>query len=113
MKVVVIGSVNACSDEFKDIKKFFENRKCEVITPIDDDRQNGTPLIMLMEQYIEYIKNADIVIACSKNHLYCEDETSLWEYERLEFGESTSYEIAIAKCFHKPILYWRGGISIG
>lgn len=110
MKIVVIGSTHHNCDEMRDIKDYFEKRGNDVVTPVDDGRQDK-PLIVHQKEYIDFISEADMVIACSKYHNYSVEDDKYSGEESVEFGESTSYEIAIAKFLGKPVLYWRGMVS--
>lgn len=102
MIITIIGSYKD-SDKIKQCKEFWEAYRCTVNCPCDENRKN-MPLIKKQSDWIKKIKEADLIIAISKdiNTESCADDTNI----SLKFGESTSYEMAIANTFNKPVIFW-------
>lgn len=100
MIVTIIGSLTK-KKEMNEIKAFFEKRGAIVNSPVDPELQKE-PLVDIQGTWIEKIKKADLIVAIPK-------DVALTAYGDnkyiLEFGESTSYEMAIARRFNKPILF--------
>lgn len=99
MIVTIIGSMSK-KDTMLKWKKYFERFGHEVNCPEDlhDIKRN-----LLTEQmlWIKRIEEADLVVAIPKSIKMVEDGTANFVYE---FGESTSYEMAIASRFDKEIV---------
>lgn len=100
MVVTIIGSMTK-KKEMDKIKAFLEKRGAIVNSPGDPELQKE-PLVDIQGKWIEKIEKADLVVAIPK-------DVALTAYGDnkyiLEFGESTSYEMAIARRFNKPILF--------
>lgn len=80
----------------------FENLGMSVHHPFLD--QNGS-LCSIQRNYINAIDKADIILVIPKKSETNEqmaDMTSIL----MSFGESVSYEIAIARFFNKPVIIW-------
>lgn len=106
MKVVVVGSLSRERD-ILECKKYFENIGAEVITPLE--HQQDGDLLQLMINYIGFIEEADLVVVTPKSigsHLSVVDSTLGAYSETLYFGESSTYEMAIAERFGKRCVYW-------
>ena len=102
MKVVVIGSINGTQHDMEAAVKFFERFEgIETVSALDlQDR----PLIYTQRVMVQRIKEADLIVVVPKNRV-CSDLPNETIYE-VEFGESTSYEIAMAREFRKEIVVW-------
>lgn len=105
MNIVVIGSLSRDA-AILEVKSYFKglsttSSEINVVTPMD---KQGGPLLAIQEEYVDKIAAADLVIAVPKGgaSMSADVGTSI-EYN---FGESTSYEMAIARHFHIPILIW-------
>lgn len=100
MVVTIIGSLTK-KKEMDKIKAFLEKRGAIVNSPGDPELQKE-PLVDIQGTWIEKIEKADLIIAIPK----CVSLTANGDNKYiLEFGESTSYEMAIARRFNKPILF--------
>lgn len=106
MKVVVVSSLSRERDILQ-CKKYFENIGAEVTTPLEH-QQDGS-LRQLMINYIEFIGEADLIVVIPKSiesHVSVVDPTLGAYSETLYFGESSTYEMAIAERFGKKCVYW-------
>ena len=100
MIVTIIGSLRK-KKEMDEIKAFLEGRGAVVNSPGDPEIQKE-PLVDIQRTWIEKIEEADLIIAIPKSVAMTANGDSKYI---LEFGESTSYEMAIARRFNKPILF--------
>lgn len=100
MIVTIIGSLTK-KKEMDEIKAFWEDRGAVVNSPGDPEIQKE-PLVDIQRTWIEKIEEADLIIAIPKNVAMTANGDSKYV---LEFGESTSYEMAIARRFNKTILF--------
>lgn len=104
MNIVIISSLSNEEDikTLREVFQSFNGGVFDVITPLDD--QTGS-LCNLQLGYIEKIEGADLVVAIPKKRILnpVADIGTTIEYI---FGESTSYEIAIARHFNKPFVIW-------
>ena len=100
MVVTIIGSLTK-KKEMDKIKAFLEKRGAIVNSPGAPEIKKE-PLVDIQGTWIEKIEKADLIVAIPK-------DVALTAYGDnkyiLEFGESTSYEMAIARRFNKPILF--------
>ena len=102
MVVTIIWSYSN-TDKMKECKEYWERFGHKVNCPCDPGRKSIT-LIEKQFEWIEKIEEADLVVAIQKNiHMSSRPKT---EYV-FEFGESTSYEMAIALRFKKQIVFWQ------
>lgn len=94
MKVVICGSHSMdkemadCAIYFKEMLPGIEN---EIITPFTED----ISLVVKMERYVSHIATADLVVIIPKAFS-----------PEMNIGESTTYELAMARFFKKQIVYW-------
>lgn len=102
MKATIIGSLSR-KDKMEEAKSFFENLGFEVDAPSDEGLQ-GQALIMIQNQWIKKISESDLVVAIPKETVLT-DTAGKTIYTQ-EFGESTSYEIAIAYAVSKNVIIW-------
>jgi hypothetical protein len=100
MIVTIIGSLTK-KKEMDEIKAFWESRGAVVNSPGDPEIRKE-PLVDIQRTWIEKIEEADLIIAIPKNVAMTANGDSKYV---LEFGESTSYEMAIARRFNKTILF--------
>lgn len=100
MIVTIIGSLRK-KKEMDEIKAFFEKCGAVVNSPVDPEVQKE-PLVDIQRTWIEKIEEADLIVAVPKDVALTANGDSKYI---LEFGESTSYEMAIARKFNKPILF--------
>lgn len=102
--VTIIGSTHSKESKtvMKKCKEFWENQGYTVNYPLEMTPVT-TPLCSIMRKYIDYISEAEFIIAIPKHSDPLHTEGC--EYE-IAFGESTSYEIAIANYFGKPVIIW-------
>lgn len=100
MIVTIIGSLTK-KKEMDEIKAFWEGRGAVVNSPGDPEIQKE-PLVDIQRTWIEKNEEADFIIAIPKNVAMTANGDSKYV---LEFGESTSYEMAIARRFNKQILF--------
>lgn len=101
MVVTIIGSLTK-KKEMDKIKAFWEQHGGIVNSPGDPELQKE-PLENIQRTWIEKIEEADLIVAVPKD-VFTLIPNRDGKY-LLEFGESTSYEIAIARRFNKPILF--------
>lgn len=106
MNVVIIGSLS-CIGMIEEIEKFFVDQFGFECVTAPSDTQVGS-LVKIQQRYIEKIAAADLVVVCPKDfrRVTVEDVDKEAYEEILYMGESTSYEIALAKQFNKPVVYW-------
>lgn len=91
--ITIIGSLTHSSYDITMLSNYLLDLGFTVHDPVTSNRQNkNMTLYDIQDFYISYIINADLVIAVPKP-----DGT---------FGESTSYELAIAKAFHKKVFLY-------
>ena len=100
MIITIIGSLRK-KKEMDEIKAFFEKCGAVVNSPGDPEVQKK-PLVDIQSTWIEKIEEADLIVAVPKDVALTANGDSKYI---LEFGESTSYEMAIARKFNKPILF--------
>lgn len=100
MKVTIIGSLSR-KYEMERIRNYLEKLDVTVYCPTDDGIQE-MPLIDIQRVWISNIASSDLVIAVPKR---TEQEKNGSTKYTLEFGESTSYEMAIARWFKKPVVF--------
>lgn len=100
MVITIIGGLKR-KKEMDEIKAFWEGRGSVVNSPGDPEVQKE-PLVDIQRTWIEKIEEADLIIAVPKSVAMTANGDSKYV---LEFGESTSYEMAIARRFNKPILF--------
>lgn len=101
MIVTIIGSYRK-TDEMMECKAYWERFGHQVNCPCDPERKN-LPLIEKQSGWIKKIEEADLVVAIAKEVCLSGDGSSRHVYE---FGESTSYEMAIALRNKKQIVIW-------
>ena len=100
MVVTIIGSLRK-KKEMNEIKAFLEKCGAIVNSPGDPELQKE-PLVDIQRTWIEKIEEADLIVAVPKDVALTANGDSKYI---LEFGESTSYEMAIARRFNKPIFF--------
>lgn len=100
MVVTIIGSLTK-KKEMDEIKAFWEQCGAIVNSPGDPELQKE-PLVDIQRTWIEKIEEADLIVAVPKDVALTANGDNKYI---LEFGESTSYEMAIARRFNKPILF--------
>ena len=103
MIVTIIGSYSR-KEAMEKCKDFWEERGCIVNCPCDPEREHLS-LFEKQSSWIERIKEANLVVAIPKIIVMMPNGAS--EY-RLDIGESTSYELAIAHHFDKQVIFWKG-----
>lgn len=105
MIVTIIGSLS-CGEKIKEASDLFLEKDYFVQSPFDDNLKK-MPLVLLQKEYLKRIEVSDLIVAIPKNLDYCDDPDSQnSQKECLSFGESTCYELAVAKHLRKPIVYW-------
>ena len=100
MIVTIIGSLTK-KGEIDKIKSFWVRHGAIVNSP-EDPKVQKEPLVDIQRTWIKKIEEADLVVAVPKDVALTANGESKYI---LEFGESTSYEMAIARRFKKPILF--------
>lgn len=101
-RVTIIGSLT-CREEMEKAKDYYMGLGCDVESPLDYQGE-GLPLLTIQKMWIKFIKEADFIVAIPKNKHFV-GESGVTKYI-IEFGESTSYEMAIAREFGKEIRIW-------
>ncbi len=110
MIITIIGSVQTEESvkKIESIKAALSNEENTIHTPfIDKTNDEFHNLLNLQRCMIDHIYASDIVIAIPKykNHEFEKDAGKGYQSSILyNFGESTSYEIAIAEHFKIPVL---------
>ena len=84
-----------------EIKAFWEQCGAIVNSPGDPELQKE-PLVDIQRTWIEKIEEADLIVAVPKDVALTAHGDNKYI---LEFGESTSYEMAIARRFNKNIFF--------
>lgn len=100
MVVTIIGSMTK-KKEMDEIKALLERRGVVVNCPGDPEVQKE-PLVAIHRTWIEKIEEADLIIAVPKEVAMTANGGNKYI---LEFGESTSYEIATASRFNIPVIF--------
>ena len=100
MIVTIIGSLTK-KGEMDKIKSFWVRHGAIVNSP-EDPKVQKEPLVDIQRTWIKKIEEADLIVAVPKDVALTANGDSKYI---LEFGESTSYEMAIARRFNKPILF--------
>ena len=100
MVVTIIGSLTK-KKEMDEVKAFLEKCGAIVNSPGDPELQKE-PLVDIQRTWIEKIEESDLIVAVPKDVALTANGDSKYI---LEFGESTSYEMAIARRFNKPIFF--------
>ena len=100
MIVTIIGSLTK-KKEMDEIKAFWERRGAVVNSPGDPELQKE-PLVDIQRTWIEKIEEADLIVAVPKDVALTANGDSKYV---LEFSESTSYEMAIARRFKTPVVF--------
>ena len=93
---VIIGSVSTSKEDILECRDFLERffYYDEIRDPITDRESDDTfDLLKEQRKYVEYIANASHIIVVKKPDGTVE--------------ESTSYEMAMADFFHKPVIEWK------
>lgn len=101
MVVTICGSYSRKEDMLS-CKKYFEQLGNVVNCPFDPKREKE-PLIMKQYEWIQKIEEADLIVVVPKETNIEVNGGSRYVYE---FGESTSYEMAMAVRFDKAITIW-------
>lgn len=104
MKIVICGSTNVSMEEINMAADYFEilfretNINVEIITP----EINNMPIYKQQLQYVNDIRKADLVVIVPKRIYYEEDRSIIY------IGDSTNYEMAIARSHIIPTIIWKG-----
>lgn len=103
-KKMIITIIGSCGDKkrMNECKEYWERFGHKVNCPCDSDRDT-LPLTKKQRDWIDKIEESDLVVAISKN---TQLEGNGGNKFVMEFGESTSYEIAIAFRFNKLVIFW-------
>lgn len=102
MEVTIIGSLSK-KDRMNECEEFFKKLGAKVNNPADASRREKS-LVAKQESWIEAIENADLVVVIPKEYMLAQDSTAT-KYG-MTLGESTSYELAIARRFGKQVVFW-------
>lgn len=105
MEITVIGSVKQM-EVINNVAEYFRQFHIKVNTPSD---QNDRSLLTKQEHCIMDIGASDLVIAIPKSITEKTGKDIPRTILELEFGESTSYEIAIARKLGIPVIIWEKG----
>ncbi len=113
MEITIIGSLSRI-DTMNEIENYLNSisfeEEIKVNNPANKDMQ-GLPLQMIQKMWIENIRRSDFIIAVPKI-LRLKPDSGETSYE-VAFGESTSYELAIAEALEKPVLiHLSSGINL-
>lgn len=103
-KVVFIGSLRHCRTSMAMAKGLFESLGMEVFSPDDEGLQNK-PLLDIQELWFNLITDCSFVVAFAK-YRELDLEAPGQTIMRYEYGESTSYELAIALNSNKKVFAW-------
>lgn len=99
MVVTIIGSLGKNAEDMRILKEkipeIYGNRdNLTIHSPLDN--QDGE-LVDIQRAFIDKLAAADVIVAISKPNDECP-----WKFT---FGESTSYELALADYFKKKVVY--------
>lgn len=100
MIITIIGSLSNIH-EMEVMKEYFERFGHKVNCPGDPELQKKS-LFEIQSDYIAKIEQSDLIIAVPKNIML---EGDGGQKIAFEFGESTTYEMAIAYKFHKKVIF--------
>lgn len=100
MIATIIGSLSK-KEEMQVLKETFEHLGFHVNCPTDETLQKE-PLLEIQKTWIKKIEDADLIIVVPKNLSMTSNGGT--DYV-ITLGESTSYELAIATRFGKPVLW--------
>lgn len=101
MIVTIIGSLS-CSTKMTECKKYWERFGHKVNSPNDPGLQ-AMSLLSIQGEWIKKIEEADLIVAIPKELAIEGNGKSRYA---MEFGESTTYEMALALQFKKQIIFW-------
>lgn len=101
MIVTICGSYSK-KEVMMECQEFFEELGCIVNNPAADYRKEKC-LLEKQEEWIEKIRMADLVVVIPKKKVMMKQDDDCFVHT---LGESTSYEVAIAKHFGKTIVLW-------
>lgn len=101
MIITIIGSYSKLSS-MKECRDYWKRFGHVVNCPCDDERDK-LPLIEKQSTWIDKIKESDLIVAIPKEIKTQYGGPTVFSYE---FGESTSYEMAIALKLNKQIIIW-------
>lgn len=101
MIITIIGSLSK-SSSMKECRDYWKRFGHVVNCPCDDGRDK-LPLIEKQSTWIDKIKESDLIVAIPKEIKTQYGGSTVFSYE---FGESTSYEMAIALKLNKQIIIW-------
>lgn len=122
MKIVICGSLSQM-DIMKDLKNYFDDDPYDLYSVTIPDASLGQPLMKKRINYTAKIKEADLVVVIAKagnDSVYLQptldaryildsckpSKKDVSFYNAIigyEFGEATSYELAMAAMLHKHI----------
>lgn len=100
MKVVICGSLKT-EEEIRHAERIVNGLfpGADVVTPLNEIEQ-AKPLVEIHLNYVTQIYNADLVVIVPK---VVKGEANGGQTISFTFGESTTYELAIARGSFKPI----------
>lgn len=101
MIITIIGSLSKFK-EMEEAKEYFERFGHKVNCPTSPELQEMA-LIEIQKEWIKKIKEADLIVAVPKA-VYLAEKSGQTQFVH-EFGESTSYEMAIASELNKEIIF--------
>lgn len=101
MIITIIGSLSR-KDRMVECKEYWRNLGNVVNSPEEAEGYDN-PLLIKQRLWYKKIEEADLVVAIPKYVITVSGDLTAFEYA---FGESTSYEMAIAQNLKKQIVYW-------
>lgn len=95
--ITIIGSITKSKEDIQKAEDFFKALGFYVIDPLTNNNESipADTLYDIQFRYIGYIMNSNCICVVRK--------------EDGSIGESTSYELAMADYFKKPVILWDGG----
>lgn len=101
MFVAIIGSLKD-EETIRSCEEYWRNFGHEVFSLLDKDLQEK-PLVQSQLRMIDKISFSDLVVAIPKKVDLRGNGSA---EQKLTFGEGTTYEMAVASYFKKPIVIW-------
>lgn len=104
MKIVICGSLSNKAlllNVEEELNKLFPGSN--IITPVNEVRQEKS-LLDIQKEYIVEIEAADLVVVIPKHVKTMRDGGQDMLFT---FGESTTYEMALAHVHTKPVMIWK------
>lgn len=115
MKIVVSSSLKQ-EDDFANLYELLAfntlaENGIQIVTPFNGMSQQLS-IMGKRERYIREIRTCDLLIVIGKRGILNETDLLNEAATNIVYGESVSWEVALAKYSHVPILYFDPGTEI-